>query len=238
MKILIIAVLFVGLFTKAQQTELTNNTWYLQKMISSNGTETFAPNNSEVSSIIANFGETSMTTSVVNQFGAYTFPGPHTALTNTTIMYDEYAYSTNPCQITENCTFENSYFNVFKDGLFGVPIYYSITNENNYLKLVLNNNNGTKTIYSSQNLMVNDLEKTNFKIYPNPVDDILKIKSKYSKLNIQIYDTQGKLILNKIVENSKNFDIDMRGIIRGIYFMTIKDGKNENILLNYKIIKK
>ena len=234
MKILILATLLIGLFTKAQQTKLTSNTWYLQKMISSNATETLAPNNSEVSSVKANFGETQMTTSVVNQFAANIFPGPDIALTDTTIFYDEYGYSTNPCQITENCTFENNYFNIFEKKL----IYYTITDENNYLKLVLTHNNGNQTIYYSQNLMVNDLEKNNFKIYPNPVEDILKIESKYSKLYIQIYDSQGKIILNKIIENSKNFDIDMKGLIKGIYFMTIQTDKNGKLLLNYKIIKK
>lgn len=234
---LFIIFIFAGLFIKAQQSDLINNTWYLQKMISSNGIEILPPNNSEVNVIQANFGETLMNTSVVNQFGAWTFPGPHIAITNTTIQYDEYGYSTNPCQIVENCTFENNYFNIFKDGLFGIPIYYIITNENNYLKLTLTNNNGNQTIYYSQNLSVNDQEKKRFKVYPNPVGEILTIETEKqnNELFITIFDFQGKRVLNDFIKNSKKYNINLSNLVSGVYILNIK---KENKIYTTQILKK
>ncbi len=225
---LFILIFFAGLL-QAQQSDLVNNTWYLQKMISSNGIVTLPPNNSEVNVIQANFGETSMNTAVVNQFGAWTFPGPHIALTNTTIKYDEYAYSTNPCQIQENCTFENNYFNIFKDGLLGIPIYYTITPQNNYLKLVLTNNNGNQTIYYSQNLAVDDEIEKKFKIYPNPVKEILTIEAEKqnNELFITIFDYQGKKILHYVVANSQKYNLNLLELISFLYYLSIKT-ENKN----------
>lgn len=229
---LLVFVIFAGLL-QAQQTELINNTWYLKKMISGSGIETLAPNNAEVNNIQANFGETLMTTAVVNQFGAWTFPGPHIALTNTTIIYDEFAYSTNPCQIAQNCIFENNYFNVFKDGIFGIPIYYTITNENNYLKLILTNIDGNKIIYHSQNLSTSEATKDQFVVFPNPVKNILNISAKYSIVHIKLTDMQGKTILNKNIKksiNTDNFELDLNFLEKGVYLLEINHESTKKII--------
>lgn len=215
----------VGLFTKAQQSDLINNTWYLQKMIGSNGTEIPVPNNWEANNIKANFGVTSMTTTVVNQFGAWVFPGTPTAITNTTMLYDEFAFSTNSCQIPENCAFENTYF------FFGMNlINYQITNENNgTLKLILTDNYGRQAIYNTQYLAVNDLEKNQFKIYPNPVKEYFTIDTNDQIEQVEIYSTSGKLL--KTVKSKK---INISDLAKGNYLVKIKTDKE---IITQKIIK-
>ena len=78
---IIIATFYVGLFTKAQQSELINNTWYLQKMINSNGVEMLSPNNNEVNYVIANFGNSEMNTKVIYEFYGSLFGSGTGALT-------------------------------------------------------------------------------------------------------------------------------------------------------------
>ena len=86
--IVFILIFFAGL-VQAQQSELISNTWYLQKMVSSNGVEVVAPNNPEVNSIPAIFNQTSMQTDVVTSFLGWILPGSTQPITNTTINYHE-----------------------------------------------------------------------------------------------------------------------------------------------------
>ena len=223
--------LTTALFLKAQESDLKSHTWYLQKIIYSNGTETIAPNNTEVSNIPTNFGDTQMDTAVVNDFLAFKFGG--SAITSTTISYDEFWFNPNStaCQIPSNCTFQNDYFFFLA---YGFTMSYQITNENNYLKLILTNNNGNQAVYLSQYLSLNEIEKSDFKIYPNPVKNILNVSSKLSILNVKLYDVQGKLILSKNLEKNSirnNLELDISGLNNGNYLLVI-DNK-----IMFKIIK-
>ena len=73
--------------------------------------------------------------------------------------------------------------------------------------------------------------ESNFKIYPNPVDDVLNIKST-NDINSTIYDITGKKVLES---NSKN--INLEKLSKGIYIIKIKDLVN-NITESIKIVKK
>ena len=80
----------------------------------------------------------------------------------------------------------------------------------------------------SQDEMSNE---SNFKIYPNPVDDVLNIKST-NDINSTIYDITGKKVLES---NSKN--INLEKLTKGIYIIKIKD-LVYNITESIKIVKK
>ena len=220
--IVFILIFFAGL-VQAQQSELISNTWYLQKMVSSNGVEVVAPNNPEVNSIPAIFNQTSMQTDVVTSFLGWILPGSTQPITNTTINYDEYQYAPNypNCAIPSNCIFEHNYFFFFG---YGFPMNYQITNQNNYLKLTLTNNSGNQAIYYSQNLGTSEFEETIFKVFPNPFKDILKISSKDSTLRIVLTDMNGKMIMNKTIKkniNENNFELDLSFLVKGIYLLEI-----------------
>lgn len=78
----------------------------------------------------------------------------------------------------------------------------------------------------SQNILnVEDLTKKSFNVYPNPVKDIIHIKSNTLKLNnIKLYDFTGKIVLSKDV-NHLNYDLNLSDLNTGIYFLQI-EGEN------------
>ena len=79
-------------------------------------------------------------------------------------------------------------------------------------------------------LSLEDQEIFNYKIYPNPTSDIIKILGNTSVLNMIIYDVLGKEILRKSVIDK----IDISSFENGTYFISISDGI---INSSYKIIK-
>jgi len=68
-----------------------------------------------------------------------------------------------------------------------------------------------------------DFSAANFSVYPNPVKDILKIKSTTSIDVIQVYDVLGKLILSSHPETITPA-IDMSALNAGAYFVNVTIG--------------
>lgn len=217
----IFLVLLIAQICKSQQADLLNNTWYLEKMVSSNGVVTPAPNNTEVTSVTAAFSQTGMQTSVVTTFQGYIFPGAPLPVTNSTLSYDEYQYAPNysNCVIPSNCTFEHNYFFFFG---YGFPMNYTISNQGNFLRLTLSNKFGNQAVYTSQFLATAEVQDVPSTIVSNPVRDILKISSPKRLMTIKITDVTGKLILEKRIEKNQSedvFELDVQFLPKGIYFL-------------------
>jgi len=76
-------------------------------------------------------------------------------------------------------------------------------------------------------LEVNDNFSNSLSYYPNPVKDILNIKSNTTNNNISIYDISGKLI--KVCFQPKmNFSLNLNKLTSGIYFLTINNPRGVN----------
>jgi len=76
-------------------------------------------------------------------------------------------------------------------------------------------------------LEVNDNFSNSLSYYPNPVKDILNIKSNTTNNNISIYDISGKLI--KVCFQPKmNFSLNLNKLTSGIYFLTINNARGVN----------
>ena len=84
--------------------------------------------------------------------------------------------------------------------------------------------------------MINETEKTNLKVFPNPVRDILNISTQQSKLKVQLYDMQGKLILHKNINVNNNYELNITDIVTGNYILNIRDS-NDKIIYTSKVIK-
>ncbi len=70
-----------------------------------------------------------------------------------------------------------------------------------------------------------------FKAYPNPSSDYLFLEMnayRNEKLNYQLYDMQGKLIMTNPIEIPKT-QINMRNLAVGSYVIHIYDSKNQAI---------
>ena len=237
---LLILTLLSTILVKSQQFVIYNHTWYLQKLVNANGNESLTPNNAEVSSIVTTFGNAEMHTSVIDNFYGFKMGG--NAATSTTLFYDEFNYPpiTTNCQIPENCVFQNNFY-FFLGAYGGYPMNYQISNEANYLKLTLTDTSGNKAIYFSQTLSVTEQNSNQFKIYPNPVKNLLNIQSQIKNLNIKILDSEGKIVLHKIKLKEKIDEIatiDLSNFTNGLYFLQIIDDKDSNNSKTFKIIKK
>lgn len=85
-------------------------------------------------------------------------------------------------------------------------------------------------------LAVNEVSEKNsiFKIYPNPVTDILNIDSQVKVKSINIFDKVGRNVLSSKINNYK-FNIDLSKLSSGTYIVT---AYMENGLQSVKVIKK
>ncbi|MFY8107846.1 MAG: T9SS type A sorting domain-containing protein [Bacteroidia bacterium] len=78
---------------------------------------------------------------------------------------------------------------------------------------------------------------SNLQIYPNPTTDFLNISGEFGKLTtIQLVDLQGKLLMESSIETPENqFNVDLNGVQKGIYFIHIQsNGKRDikKVILN------
>jgi hypothetical protein len=87
-------------------------------------------------------------------------------------------------------------------------------------------------------LSSNDFElKSNINIYPNPTSDYVQLSWEQVNIDsIEIFDINGKLIIQESVENSVfEKTIDLTPLASSTYFIKIKSGSNT---LVEKIIKR
>lgn len=76
---------------------------------------------------------------------------------------------------------------------------------------------------------IEELEN-NFEIYPNPVDDVLYIKSDNNIKEVNIYNIVGIKVAAVSVQRSA-FSLDMSGFNSGVYFVEV-DGKTFRVIRN------
>jgi hypothetical protein len=79
---------------------------------------------------------------------------------------------------------------------------------------------------------INEIENTNFKIYPNPAKDEIFIKSESQIKKVEIYSLMGLLLLS---ESNFNEKISMRNFAEGVYLVKIYTDKGSVVS---KVVKK
>ncbi len=94
------------------------------------------------------------------------------------------------------------------------------------------------TIYkiTDTSLSTESFEKNLFTLYPNPAKNILFIDKSQSNYptEIEIYDVNGKLVLQQDTGRISQNKIDISPLTKGFYFVTIKNDNNENS--QYKLV--
>ena len=235
--IYIITFILISFFSKSQQSEITNNTWNLEKVVLNN-IEYYFPTSTNTIHATANFTSNNFNSHICNTLSA------DIVLNNDQIIFNGSGLTLGSCP-----DFNNNEYNVFETHYFGqffgsnttngiYALYnYQVENINDNLKLTLINPNGDKAIYWSQNLSVNNQNSDVFKIYPNPVGNILTIETEKNSrnLNITITDIQGKSIIDRILNDSKQNKIDLSKLTSGVYFLRIKIEDKDYLT---KILKK
>ena len=72
--------------------------------------------------------------------------------------------------------------------------------------------------------------ENNFEIYPNPVDDVLYIKSDNNIKDVNIYNIVGIKVATVSGQQSA-ISVDMSGLSSGVYFVEV-DGKTFRVIRN------
>jgi len=111
----------------------------------------------------------------------------------------------------------------------------------NYLQY--NNLTNPTLVYGQTQFYKLSLDKTlgttnfdlsNLKYYPNPVESILTLNYANLITAIQVYNTAGQSVL-KTFPNTKDFQIDMSHLTKGIYYVEVLSDEKREII---KVIKK
>ncbi len=88
-----------------------------------------------------------------------------------------------------------------------------------------------------QNLSAESFTENLFKFYPNPADDLLNIQSNSTigKANLKIFDLNGRLLINNVLDFSQNNRIDVSRFQTGVYMVKIE---NTSFNISKKLIIK
>ncbi|TDX84133.1 T9SS type A sorting domain-containing protein [Epilithonimonas xixisoli] len=230
--IYVFLLIVVGLFTKAQQSDLINNTWYLEKLVLNNQ-EYYYPNtpiegNHPIPEGKAQFLEDVFVAKICNSMGG-------------DIVYSENNVTIKASGLTlGGCpTGYDSYENHYFGGFFGVSnsiginlVYsYTINNTDIAKRLILINPNGDKAFYYSNKafMSVGAIEKEKISLYPNPVKQHFTIDINDQIEQVEIYSINGQLL--KTVKSKK---INISDLAKGNYLVKIKTDKE---IITQKIIK-
>ncbi|CAD0003387.1 T9SS-dependent choice-of-anchor J family protein [Flavobacterium salmonis] len=95
----------------------------------------------------------------------------------------------------------------------------------------LDNLSFAKTVES---LSVDKNITTDFKYYPNPVENILNIESNSIISNLEVYDVNGQLLFENKYSDSK-ISVDFKRFSAGLYLIVLKSEEKKEI---FKVIKK
>ncbi|MPL55946.1 hypothetical protein SDC9_01428 [bioreactor metagenome] len=138
---------------------------------------------------------------------------------NSTPIFD---YGTTPDNYSVSSTTTGNFSSTVNfDGIpVGSTIYYRAYADNWDCGMV--EYGDVKSFVLTGSLKSIDVNKTNdFIVYPNPVHSFVKISGLQQKSNVQILDTNGKLILQRKIDN--NEDLNVEFLPPGIYFIKVKD---------------
>lgn len=228
----LVVAIFVCFSNYAQEPQLFDNDWYLQKVVIA-GEDYFPPN------VI---GETR-----IGKIYFYEVKADinFCSFTETLIEYDSNSsfftledypgIITGDCLNSENLAFDVLHFSVFfsQQHIGKNPFSYTLVNDGENLMLIIENSLGDQAIYNNVLLESPDFETSGFTIYPNPATNIITIENKSHNpiKSIIIYDVLGRLVLE---ENNPSNQLDISKLYNGLLFLTIETDKGVFIK---KIIK-
>lgn len=101
---------------------------------------------------------------------------------------------------------------------------------NNGELYIAGRNSGNVFHIVDPNLSVDEVAKSSFKMYPNPVDDVLVFETTTAVRAIEtvtIYDLQGKVVKTIETSSSNRIEINTKNIASGLYLAEISSGTTD-----------
>ena len=232
MKTLIYILIFnLTAISVAQDPQLFENTWYLQKIII-NGTEHYPPGiNGEGAIIECYITQNNFGTTVCDSRGADILSFDDI---NNTFSVGLFVSLAEDCLFQENQIFQDLYFDeVLKWSEPSNTYHYLIEIEpNDSRTLTLTNSDNNQAIYGNEALKVQGFEEESFSFYPNPVKNELFLSSKNGpgQVSFKIFNIEGRLLSTQNITFEKQASLDVSNLSSGIYFLKIEDEKgNEEV---------
>ncbi len=224
--ILIVSCITFG--TYAQDPQLFDNTWYLEKLVIDSD-EIFPPSNFEaIFEIDLNFINIS-------------HPSCEDFLNGSVLSIDNATFSLNDdlINLIGSCTDQIIFHHYSIYG--GIdsppknPFNYDITTENDISSLVITNVDGYQAFYNNTPpLSINENDNITISLYPNPVKDQLFINPTTQLEKASIYTITGKLMFCNTI--SSDSSIDTSKLSHGLYFITVEDLEGNKV--TKKLVKK
>lgn len=124
----------------------------------------------------------------------------------------------NWCTDGDNIYYDNFYYlGGFWSNQKEHPFEFYITQEEEYKALVITGNENDKAYFQSVPYMsVNNREKSNLTIYPNPANDFLYIENLTEPIQVEIYDLSGKVLLSQEANEARK-QVNLSQLSNGIY---------------------
>ena len=219
-------------FSYAQDPELFEHTWYLDKIVLENGDEHIPVPNNDVPHIALMFNGQepyNFETIVCNDFVAEL---DYDSNISFAITHSEMTLLI--CEPIENYSFEGMHFGFFlteTNDHIEAPFYYEITtDENDNKMLIITNEREDQAIYGNQQLSTTQFENIRFSVYPNPVSEILHIAHLQTVAKAIVYNINGQQIKTKNI-SSINKEINVSQLQNGLYFLVLEasGGKQQTI---------
>ncbi len=99
----------------------------------------------------------------------------------------------------------------------------------NYYRLKQHDLDGT--IYYSKVIRVQTPIKKSWKLFPNPVGDVLEVRFSNNEDGIlQIFDATGRLVLKQELQSEKSISIDLSNLNSGLYWVQMTGFKTEMVV--------
>lgn len=219
-----ILILFLGMSLSclAQDSQLTQNTWYLHNLII-NTQNNVPPVSNEISSVSLLFNtDSSLTSSVCESLWADVDYDD----VNQTFMLTSYAVTLGGgCDLTNDRQFELLYLHFYSNNLNN-PFEYSIlSNSDGSKTLTVTNFSGDKAVYGSGVLSLDEYSINLISVYPNPVLDKLFISGieELNNFSIAIFNINGKQVLSLNNSEVSRKSLNVEKLTKGLYFILFED---------------
>ena len=110
----------------------------------------------------------------------------------------------------------------------GCCFSYIITDDGK--KLAITDDEGNTAIFYNSLMAIKEVNKINYKLYPNPVSDILTIENLTPHSDLELIDSSGKVV--KQIKNIQTLktQINIKNLAPGIYYLKINNQSSQKII--------